>query len=113
VWNVKTKVKTEATGIISKSCIYKIPEQYTGKAQNQGTTENSQLNTAHTLRDVLMYKSTKPFNMGDSITCAMNCNYRAASTGLTYNRIWIFRKWDGEAWSGLSWFRAGTGSGHL
>jgi hypothetical protein len=23
------------------------------------------------------------------------------------------QKWDGEAWSGLLWFRLGTGEGHL
>jgi hypothetical protein len=26
---------------------------------------------------------------------------------------WIFKKWDGEAWTGLSWLRIGTGGGHL
>jgi hypothetical protein len=26
---------------------------------------------------------------------------------------WVFRKWDGEAWSGLVWLRIGTGSGLL
>ena len=26
---------------------------------------------------------------------------------------WIFRKWDVEAWTGLSWLRIGTGGGHL
>ena len=26
---------------------------------------------------------------------------------------WIFRKWDGEAWTGLIWLRIGTGGGHL
>jgi hypothetical protein len=26
---------------------------------------------------------------------------------------WIFRKWDGKAWTGLIWFRIGTGGGHL
>jgi hypothetical protein len=25
----------------------------------------------------------------------------------------IFRKWDGGAWTGLSWFRIGTVGGHL
>jgi hypothetical protein len=25
---------------------------------------------------------------------------------------WIFRKWDGEAWTGLIWL-TGTGGGHL
>jgi hypothetical protein len=23
--------------------------------------------------------------------------------------VWIFRKWDGEAWTGLLWLRIGTG----
>jgi len=26
---------------------------------------------------------------------------------------WIFRKWDLDVWTGLSWFRIGTGGGHL
>ena len=26
---------------------------------------------------------------------------------------WIFRKCDGEAWTGLIWLRIGTGIGHL
>ena len=26
---------------------------------------------------------------------------------------WIFRKWDGEAWTGLLWLRGGTGGGCL
>jgi hypothetical protein len=26
---------------------------------------------------------------------------------------WIFRKWDVWEWPGLSWFRIGTGRGHL
>jgi hypothetical protein len=26
---------------------------------------------------------------------------------------WIFKKWDGEAWTGLLWFRIGTGGGRL
>jgi hypothetical protein len=25
----------------------------------------------------------------------------------------IFRKWDGEAWTGFVWLRIGTGGGHL
>jgi hypothetical protein len=24
---------------------------------------------------------------------------------------WIFKKWDGGAWTGLSWLRIGTGGG--
>jgi hypothetical protein len=26
---------------------------------------------------------------------------------------WIFRKWDVEAWTGLSWLRIGTGGGYV
>jgi hypothetical protein len=26
---------------------------------------------------------------------------------------WIFRKWNGGAWTGLIWLRIGTGGGHL
>jgi len=26
---------------------------------------------------------------------------------------WIFRKWNGGAWTGLIWLRRGTGGGHL
>jgi hypothetical protein len=25
----------------------------------------------------------------------------------------LFKKWDGEAWTGLSWLRKGTGGGRL
>jgi hypothetical protein len=27
--------------------------------------------------------------------------------------IWIFKKWDGEAWNGLIWLRIGTGGGSM
>jgi len=27
--------------------------------------------------------------------------------------IWIFKKWDGVAWTGLIWLRIETGGGHL
>jgi hypothetical protein len=27
--------------------------------------------------------------------------------------IWVFGKWDLIAWTGSSWFRIGTGGGHL
>jgi len=26
---------------------------------------------------------------------------------------WIFREWDGGAWTGSIWLRTGTGGGHL
>jgi hypothetical protein len=26
---------------------------------------------------------------------------------------WIFRRWDGGAWTGSIWMRIGTGDGHL
>jgi len=26
---------------------------------------------------------------------------------------WVFRRWDGWAWTGLIWLRIGTGGGHL
>jgi hypothetical protein len=26
---------------------------------------------------------------------------------------WVFKTWDGEAWTGLIWFRIGTGGGDL
>jgi hypothetical protein len=29
------------------------------------------------------------------------------------NTKWIFKKWDGGAWTGLSWLRIGTGGGLL
>jgi hypothetical protein len=33
-----------------------------------------------------------------------------------YGRIivkWVFKKWDGETWTGLIWLRGGTGGGRL
>jgi hypothetical protein len=29
------------------------------------------------------------------------------------NIKWIFKMWDGEAFTGFMWFRIGTGSGHF
>ena len=29
------------------------------------------------------------------------------------NIKWIFKKWDGEAWTGLIWLKVGTGGNHL
>jgi hypothetical protein len=26
---------------------------------------------------------------------------------------WMFKKWDGESWTGLLWLRIWTGGGHL
>jgi len=26
---------------------------------------------------------------------------------------WMFKKWDGGTWTGLTWFKVGRGGGHL
>jgi len=26
---------------------------------------------------------------------------------------WVFKKWDGDAWNGLIWFRTGIEAGHF
>jgi hypothetical protein len=53
--------------------ILKIPEQHAGKARNQVTTGNS--HTGHCTHTPTSESAKyKPLNMGNSITCAMNCN---------------------------------------
>jgi hypothetical protein len=51
--NVKTKVipQTMTTGT---NITHKIPQQHTGKARHDGTTDNSHTGTAHVLREVLV-----------------------------------------------------------
>jgi hypothetical protein len=60
--------------------IHKIPVQQKRKARYQGSTEYSYIgHSTHTLREVLILKY-KTFNVGNSITCSINCNYRTAAT---------------------------------
>ena len=56
-----------------------IPEQHTGKARNQGTTENSHTGYCTRTLEVLILKY-KIYNMGNSSTHATNCGYRIAAT---------------------------------
>ena len=57
MWNIKTKLIPVIIGgnWNSLKIIQKIPEQHTGKAQNQDLQkQNSHTVTAHLLREVLM-----------------------------------------------------------
>jgi hypothetical protein len=63
--------------------IQNVPEVHTGKAQNRELQETATLGTAHILRKVLMHKH-KTLDMGNSSTCAMNCNYRIAAALYIY-----------------------------
>ena len=49
--------------IIIIKAIRTIPEQYTGKAQNQGTTVTAIFDTAYILRKVLMQSTYETFKM--------------------------------------------------
>ena len=54
--NVKAKLRPvgiTATDRNHIKIIYKIPEQHSGKARNQGTTKTAILGPAHTLQKVL------------------------------------------------------------
>jgi hypothetical protein len=80
-WNVQTKVIPViigATGTISKS-LRKYLSNITGKHDIKELQKTAILGTAHVLREVLMYKY-KTFNMGNNITCTINCNHTTTAT---------------------------------
>jgi hypothetical protein len=81
MWNVKTNVIPViiwATRTISKSFrkyLSKIP----GKHEINELQKTAILDTAHTLRKVLMQKYNT-LNIGNSVICTMNSHYRIAAT---------------------------------
>jgi hypothetical protein len=83
MWNMKTNVIT----IITRAnwnhlkIIQKIPEQRTGKAQNEETTENSHIgHCTYTSESTNVKIQYSIFNIGNSAICTMNSNYRTAAT---------------------------------
>jgi hypothetical protein len=69
---------TEATGTISKS-FRKYPSNVLGKHESKEMQKPATLGTAHILRKVLTQKF-KTFNVGNNVTCSINCNCRIAAT---------------------------------
>jgi formate dehydrogenase assembly factor FdhD len=57
-----------------------IPEQHTGKAQNQKTTEKSHTGHCTNTSQSTNVKYVQNVQMENSITRAMNCEYRTAIT---------------------------------
>jgi len=81
MWKVNTKtipIKTRETGTISKS-FRKYLKNVPGKQDIKDLQQTAILCTAHVLRKVATLKC-KTFNMGNSITCSINCKYRIAAT---------------------------------
>jgi hypothetical protein len=81
MWNVKTiaiPVITGAAGTISES-FRKYLSNIPGTHGIKELHKTAVLGTAHVLRKVLMYKY-RTFDVGSSITCNTNCNYRIAPT---------------------------------
>jgi len=92
-WDVKTKVIPVINQATGKHCklIWKIPEQHTRQAQNQGATKEVILGfvraSAHarththtnTYFKKYKYELYKTFNMGNNITLSINCKYRTAA----------------------------------
>jgi hypothetical protein len=77
VWNVKTNVIPLiicTTGTISKS-FRKYLSNKSGKHKIKELQKTTILGTAH----ILLYKH-KRFNIGNSVICTMNSNYRIAVT---------------------------------
>jgi hypothetical protein len=80
MWNVKIRDTSNKNNF---QIIQKIPEQHTGKAENQGTIEYGQpywALHAHCGSANVMFKT---FSMGRSITCSVNCKHRTAATRYT------------------------------
>ena len=58
-----------------------IPKQYTGKAQNQGTTNNSHTgHGTHTSKSTTVKVQYSRFNILNSVIHTMQSNYRIAAT---------------------------------
>ena len=77
--------------------IQTIPDQNTGKALHQGTTENSHTgNRTHTHTHTAESSDVKrnTFNMGSNITCHTNCNHRTAATIYTEWPIKMYTNFD-------------------
>jgi hypothetical protein len=90
MWNAETTVIpiiTGATGTISESsreyvsCI-------SGKHEVSELQKTAILGSAHTLQKVLTSKC-KTFNMGNNVTCTINCNWRRAATLFPSNMVYF------------------------
>jgi hypothetical protein len=84
MWNVKNKCDTtnnNNSNRIHLEIIKKIPEQHTGKARNQRTTENSHTgHCTHTAENADVKVQYSIFNIGNSAICTMYITYRIAAT---------------------------------
>jgi hypothetical protein len=81
LWNVKTNVIPviiRATGSISQS-FRKYLSNISGKHEIKELLNTAILDTAQILQKVQM-KKYKRFNIANSVTCTMNCNYTIAAT---------------------------------
>jgi hypothetical protein len=72
--------------------IHKILQQHTGKARNQGTTENGHIGhgthrpTSESTKVKLKYSR---FNIGISAICTMDSNYRIAATLYSLDMVYF------------------------
>ena len=57
-----------------------VPEQHTGKAQDQGTTENSRNGHCTQTAESANVEAHNMFNTQNNITCSIDCEYRTAAT---------------------------------
>jgi len=70
-------VITQATETISES-FRKYLSKLSGRHESKELQKTATLATAHVLQGVLMSNS-RPFNMGNNITCSVNFSYRKAA----------------------------------
>jgi hypothetical protein len=68
--------------------IHTIPQQHTGKAQNEGSTENSHIGHCKLTLERTNVKY-KIFNKAYKIISTINCNYRIATTLYTLKSWFI------------------------
>ena len=78
---VKAKIISVILGATgTNSVIQTLPEQHTGKTQNQGTTDDNRFGHCTHTKDSTNVKVRNIFHVRNNIMCSTNYKYRTAAT---------------------------------